>query len=217
VISRAGATKARVTITECSMNHDNKSFILQASTDGLNTSVIAPALSDPMTSVKYRLIIQNKCPVPDVFFKDEGGRDKTIDLNVHLCDHTGAIVTDRKVPLKVVLLYEKGHEVHSQDILRIAADIRQCVIDERGTILLRMRIEDVSKNHQKQRFRIKIMPDTFQFPFNNDISADCCDPIEVRSKPKKKHGMDSSFDAPTFKRRPFPHLGTEYAVYIRID
>ena len=65
------------------------------------------------------------------------------------------------------------------------------------------RIEDVSKNHQRQRFSIKIAPDTFNYPLNNDISADVCDPIEVRSKPKKKKDRRSgeSTSLPAFKRR----------------
>lgn len=121
------------------MDHDNKSFIIQVSSSPLNNSPILSAYSDPMTCVRYRLVIQNRCPVPDVFFKDEGGRDKTIDINTHLVDHLNNLITDRKVPLKITLLYEKGHEVYNQDILKIAADMRQCTIDENGMILLRLR------------------------------------------------------------------------------
>ena len=45
-----------------------------------------------------------------------------------------------------------------------------------------MRINDVSKNHQRQRFRILVAPDTAQDPLLHDISSDSTPPVEVKSK-----------------------------------
>ena len=45
-----------------------------------------------------------------------------------------------------------------------------------------MRINDVSKNHQRQRFRILVTPDTGQDPLLHDVGADATQAIEVKSK-----------------------------------
>lgn len=61
-----------------------------------------------------------------------------------------------------------------------------CVcVDDKGQASLRLRIDDVSKNHQKQSFVIQIAPDTNSHPLNNDISPDECSALEVRSKRNK--------------------------------
>lgn len=158
-----------------------------------------------------RLVIQNNS-LPDVWFKDEGGRDKCIELNICLKDHNDDTIVERKVPLKVFLLYADGNRVLKQEILKISPDSKLhlgkylylglvfCVdlhvtlsffvswfrfADDRGQASLRLRIDDVSKNHQKQSFLIQIAPDTNSHPLNNDISPDECTPLEVRSKRNK--------------------------------
>jgi hypothetical protein len=45
-------------------------------------------------------------------------------------------------------------------------------IDETGTADIRLRIEDVSKNHQGQSFKIRVGPNTKHSPINSDISPD---------------------------------------------
>ena len=60
-----------------------------------------------------------------------------------------------------------------------------------------MRIDDVSKNHQKQPFVIQIAPDTKTQPLNNDISPDECSAVEVRSKRNKsKRPRDEDITSP---------------------
>jgi hypothetical protein len=68
-----------------------------------------------------RLVIANNS-LPDVWFKDEGGRDKCIELNIALRDHNDDVIVERKVPLKVVLLYADGNVVLKQEILKISPD-----------------------------------------------------------------------------------------------
>ena len=73
-----------------------------------------------------------------------------------------------------------------------------CVTDDKGQASLRLRIDDVSKNHQKQAFMIQIAPDTNSHPLNNDISPDECSALEVRSKrnkTKRPRDEDSSSTA----------------------
>lgn len=68
---------------------------------------------------------------------------------VHLLGSTGEEVKSRRVPLRLVLMYENMHRVHNQEILKLSPDSK-LVIDEHGKATLRVRIEEVSKNHQKQ-------------------------------------------------------------------
>lgn len=46
-------------------------------------------------------------------------------------------------------MYENMHRVHNQEILKLSPDSK-LNIDEQGKATLRVRIEEVSKNHQKQ-------------------------------------------------------------------
>lgn len=55
----------------------------------------------------------------------------------------------RRVPLRLVLMYDNMHRVQNQEILKLSPDSK-LVIDEHGKATLRVRIEEVSKNHQKQ-------------------------------------------------------------------
>ena len=122
-----------------------------------------------MTVIKQRLKFATD---PDkLWFKDEGGRDKCIELSVNLVDHAGRPVQGRDVPLKVTLLYESGIAVVDQGILKAATDCTKAV-GQSGSAVLRLRIEDVSKNHQNQAFVIKVEPDTGYSPLDFDISSD---------------------------------------------
>lgn len=68
---------------------------------------------------------------------------------MHLLGSSGEEVQSRRVPLRLVLMYENMHKVHNQEILKLSPDSK-LVIDEHGKATLRVRIEEVSKNHQKQ-------------------------------------------------------------------
>ena len=46
-----------------------------------------------------------------------------------------------------------------------------CKVDKNGKVSLRIRIEEVSKNHQKQAFCVKLRPDP-DFPANMDVSTE---------------------------------------------
>jgi hypothetical protein len=197
-ISKTGTATIRVRLTALSMRYENKKFIIYASIDNTSGPYVSPAVSEPMLCIRYRLKILEDS-IPDIWYKDEGGRDKCIDLTVQLQDQNQELIVSRKVPLRVTLLYESGHHVLKQDILKINPE-NKLMIDETGKALLRLRIEDVSKNHQKQLFTVQIVPDTVQHPLNNDISPDCCRPLEVRSKRNKRtrepstSALDSKLD-----------------------
>lgn len=136
--------------------------------------------------IRYRLRIRADSQPPPIWYKDEGGRDKCIEVFVDLVDGAGERVSGEEIPVKVSLLYEDYLPVTKQDILRLSSDSKQ-VVDGSGTAALRLRIEDVSKNHQSKGFVIKVGPDTQHSPLNSDISPDISTPISVRSKRNRRN------------------------------
>ncbi len=85
------------------------------------------------------------------WYKDERGGKHYVKLHLSLLDHCGKPVLCRAVPLRAVLLYEDRNEVENQEILKAPPKHeKEAVIDEKGVVQLILRIEDVSKNHQKK-------------------------------------------------------------------
>jgi len=179
-IAKTGTATVQMQIANLSMHYENRKFVLHASCEGGDGSYITPAVSEPMLAIRYRLTIEEH-NIRGTWYKDEGGKDKCIDLHLGLRDSNNELIVARKVPLRVSLLYESGMKVLRQEILKINPD-NKLLIDETGKALLRLRIEDVSKNHQKQSFIIQVSPDTGKHPLNSDISPAASIPIEVRSK-----------------------------------
>jgi hypothetical protein len=181
-----------VRVKDVSMNYDNRPMLLKVAAVGpkgraaASTSFsIAPVVSDPMTIIRHRLRIRSETQPPTVWYKDEGGRDKCMEVMVELVDSEGRRVHGQEVPLKVSLLYEDLHTVSKQDILKLSSDSRQA-IDHTGTATLRLRIEDVSKNHQSKGFVVKVGPDVQHAPLNADISPDISTSVSVRSKRNRR-------------------------------
>lgn len=100
-------------------------------------------------------------------------------------------------------------EVKNQSILKMPTDSIPKV-DKFGRVNIKVRIEEVSKNHQKQAFVIKIAPDTLYNMENADISPDISSSITVLSKRNKRRpkrdGLDD--DSP---EGPTPVQGMPYA------
>lgn len=133
-----------------------------------------------MFVVLHRLVITS--PAPSLWYKDQGGKENCIDLPVSLIDSNGNLVKSRRVPLKLTMYYESGVIVPRQDFLKIMS---QTSIGETGEVKIRVRIEEVSRGHQKQNFVIRVSPDTVRYPLNNDISSVDSTPIDVMSKPRQ--------------------------------
>lgn len=191
-INDEGICRIQVRISECSMAHGNRNFYIQVSPQKLpelGPLSIAPVQTSEMTVIQHRLVIQEN--LPELWFKDEGGRDKCMVLPVHLIDEKNERVGNRPVPLRVTLLYENGHKVLKQDILKMSPD-SQRTIDGQGKAVLKLRIEDVSKNHQGQAFRLKVEADTAQSPMNFDVAYDLSSIISVRSKRNKRRPQKTS-------------------------
>jgi hypothetical protein len=122
---------------------------------------------------------------PDVWFKDEGGREKCMTISLVLDPAPGRRLEDRVIPLQVRLLYENGNEVANQNILRLFPDMRPNMMN--GRVTISFRIDDVSKNHQGQSFSVEIAPqrqDTSSM--FQDISPIITNVIAIRSKRNKR-------------------------------
>ncbi|DBA02424.1 TPA: hypothetical protein N0F65_008638 [Lagenidium giganteum] len=185
VMNADGICKLRVRISECSMALGNRKFVIHisAAKQGSSDFTIVPAVTSEMTVIQHRLMIQEN--LPELWYKDEGGRDKCMTLPIFLVNEKNERVGSRPVPLRVTLLYENEHPVLKQDILKMSPDCQR-TIDSSGKALLKLRIEDVSKNHQGQAFRLKVEPDTAQSPMHFDVAYDLSSTISVRSKRNKR-------------------------------
>ncbi|RLN52713.1 hypothetical protein BBJ29_002790 [Phytophthora kernoviae] len=191
VMNGDGICKLRMSISECSMALGNRKFVIHisaASTKDVNQNV-APAVTSEMTVIQHRLLIQEK--LPELWYKDEGGRDKCMTLPIFLVNAKNERVGNRPVPLRVTLLYENEHPVLKQDILKMSPDCQR-TIDSTGKAVLKLRIEDVSKNHQGQAFRLKVEADTAQSPLNFDVAYDLSSSISVRSKRNKRRPVKTA-------------------------
>jgi len=127
----------------------------------------------------------------DIWYKDEGGRDKCMQVQVGLMNHKNEFVQSRRVQLKLTLMYESndGDVAHSivmkQDILNVFGAPRHFIDTETAKTFLRFRIEDVSKNHQGQGFIVQIKADTSKGT-NDDIAPSFTPSVSVRSKRNKR-------------------------------
>jgi hypothetical protein len=188
IIQGDGICKLRLRISECSMAMGNRKFVvhISAAKNAGSDLTVVPAVTTEMTVIQHRLMIQEN--LPDLWYKDEGGRDKCMTLPIFLVNEKGERVQNRQVPLRVTLLYESEHPVLKQDILKMSPDCQR-LIDNSGRALLKLRIEDVSKNHQGQAFRLKVEADTAQSPMNFDVAYDLSSTISVRSKRNKRRPL----------------------------
>jgi hypothetical protein len=184
VVGESGMLKLRVKFSENSMAHGNKKFCLSISS--LNSShlgIVMPFTTSGITVIRHRLVIQNT--LPELWYKDEGGQNKCMTLTVHMLDSTGRCVKGTNVPLKVTLCYENKQQVTDQAILK---DMKEAPlpIGTDGIAQLKLRIEDVSKNHQNRNFCVKVEADTQQCPMNFDIACDYSSFVQIRSKRNKR-------------------------------
>ncbi len=138
-------------------------------------------MTDPIRLVSYKLNVE---PIDweDVWYKDEGGRDKCMTVQVELRKADGSVVIGRQVPLQLLLVYADAHftPLHNQNLLHIFGGTQhQCINAESGKSVIRFRIHDVSKNHQGQDFILQISADATQW---SDVAPGYTPAVSVRSK-----------------------------------
>ncbi|CAH0479020.1 unnamed protein product [Peronospora belbahrii] len=159
---------------------DGRNFCLEV---GSTDATIESILSTSVNIVKEKLKVVTQ-PL-DVWFKDEGGREKCMTVALTLIPAPGAYLEDRVVPLDVRLLYESGNTVLNQSILRLFPDMRPNMIH--GHVTISFRIDDVSKNHQGQSFVLEIGPEQQDgSSMFQDIAPTRTSAIAIRSKRNKR-------------------------------
>ena len=134
---------------------------------------------------KLNIVTSSDWPDP-VWYKDEGGRDKCMEVTVHIIDKESQRLHE-SVPLRIELCYEakpsgRPLAVLDQDILRLLGSSRILELDSTGQTKLRFRVEDVSKNHQGQNFVLKIQPKAEIA----DIAPAWTPAVAIRSKRNKR-------------------------------
>jgi hypothetical protein len=152
---RMGKVKCRVSGCE-----PGASFQIHVSARGGRG--ITPVVTNTMHAVKAKLFVTVEQSWGDVWYKDEGGRDKCLEVLVSARDKADDLLCEA-IPLQLTLCYAGAVpvEVSNQEVLRIIGSDRKMHIDKQtGTTKIRFRIEDVSKNHQGQDFVLKIQADT---------------------------------------------------------
>ncbi|EQC33950.1 hypothetical protein, variant [Saprolegnia diclina VS20] len=146
-------------------------------------------LTSPFSIVKEKLVVSEQ--PPDVWFKDEGGKDKKICVQVNVQAAPGHSVIDRVIPLTLQLLYDSGEPVPNASVpsVNTAASILKLYPDlpphiTNGHVKLEFRIEDVSKNHQNHCFLLRIAPQSSNV--YEDLAAVDTQPVAIRSKRNKR-------------------------------
>lgn len=187
----------RIEASECKINSHDAPQI---------TTSIEPVSTPLFTVVKHALRITAQ--PPPRWYKDEGGRDNCMVLSCDLIDHLQHTVTTRNVPLSVKLCYasdiptsDTGEEddhsaVKNQSILKFSTESMSPAIDSTGTVTIRLRIEQVSKNHQGQSFILRISPDVSADQSLGDIAPISTNPVQVLSKRNKKRRITSDDHTP---------------------
>lgn len=204
IIGKTGTATIRVTLKKLSMTVGNKKFKLLVSASTVKEFYVKPVSSPLLTCVLYKLRVTEENTSQFIWFKDEGGREKCIELHVSLRDAAGEIVRRRKVKLRMTLCYSSGVEVsrEAQKILTMPEHFSKIISEDTGETDISYRINEVSKGHQSQAFRVLISPDVSTSPMNADIAPCSSTPVEVRSKrnnTSSKRGRDTAmcnvFDA----------------------
>ena len=203
VIAGDGSASLRMRLVQASMLHSNRAFFVEFAVDAAAKTKygdIESCRSTHFHVVRHRLRVVEQ--PPPHWYKDEGGRDKSISLSAMLIDEDDNIVKGREVPIHLQLLYEnadadKAVLVKAQSILKSMIDVQPRIDPATGRCIIKIRIEEVSKNHQKQAFCIRFAPDTAYDPAAHDVAPAMSTPITIlskRNKRKKKDGTWSHSD-----------------------
>jgi len=167
---------------ESSLLHGNRKFRLRARPKNKYSSFL-PAVTEPILVIKYKLNVINS--LPEQFFKDQGGRDKSMQLKVKLTDVRGKCVRlQRSMPLIVQLCYEKTRQPvpNQAEILKLMGGSTPQIRTNGRTEIL-FRIEEVSSRHQRNKFVLCIAPDVERCPLNGNVLAVYSSGVTILSKP----------------------------------
>lgn len=197
---KKSSLKSKPTVVKCKITSGvSKRKITQYSISFATTSMTPASLINkvslgsvsPIQIVKQKIVVDTAKWL-SVWFKDEGGKENGMEASISLRDADGNIVRNRKIPLKVSLLYddELQTKVMKQDtLLRILGISSNHIDPDSGKCPIYFRIEDVSKNHQGQDFKLEIAPDSSDIV---DIARTFTPSVSIRSKRNKRKSSGNS-------------------------
>jgi hypothetical protein len=143
----------------------------------------------PINIVDYKIRVTMDDDWEPIWYKDEGGRDKSMEVFVAIYDKEGQIKTGEQIPLQPILCYKVDDgppiKVANQDVLRTLGSTKIYIDKDTGRARIRFRVEDVSKNHQGQDFVLQVGPDSSSKGFK-DVAPAYTPAVNVRSKRNKR-------------------------------
>jgi hypothetical protein len=150
---------------------------------------IAGTATRPINIVNYKIRVTMDDDWEPIWYKDEGGRDKSMEVFVAIYDKEGQIKTGEQIPLQPKLCYKADdgppNGVANQDVLRTLGSAKIFIDKDTGRARIRFRVEDVSKNHQGQDFVLQVGPDSSSKGFR-DVAPAYTPAVNVRSKRNKR-------------------------------
>jgi hypothetical protein len=155
---------------------------------------ILPASTHQVNVVNYKINISLNEDWEAVWYKDEGGRDKCMTVYVVLLNKDGSPYIGEQVPLELTLCYDSNYQpvkVSKQDILRVLGSLTPTTDKKTGKATLKFRIDDVSKNHQGQDFRLEVAPGPSGKGYHH-VAPAYTPAVSVRSKRNKRQRTDAS-------------------------
>jgi len=162
---------------------------------------VKSASTRPVKMVNYKIRVTVDEEWESVWYKDEGGRDKSMEVFVAIYDKDGQLKTGEHIPLEPVLCYKVDDEdvtpskVANQEILRTLGSSKILIDKDTGRGQIRYRVEEVSKNHQGKNFILQLGPD-HNVKGYKDIAAAFTPAVNVRSKRNKRSRGPSSSSLP---------------------
>ncbi len=151
----------------------------------------------PITLVNHKIRVEIDSEWENVWYKDEGGRDKSMVVVASLCNRDGEILKGEEIPLQLGLYYNNEDnppiKVMKQDILRAIGAPKPVIDSSTGRAIIRFRVEDVSKNHQGQDFKIEVAAPSKGF---KNVAPGFSPAVNVRSKRNKRQRSNMSSTRP---------------------
>ena len=194
--NRKQTLKCNIVPNEVRRDKASVYFIQLSLKDSSSASAdIMPATSCQIKVVNYKINVTVTDEWEPMFYKDEGGRDKCMTIEAVLLNRDRTLYIGEPVPLQTTLYYDNGDKapvrVGRQEIFRVLGPLKSITDRRSGKATIKFRIDDVSKNHQGQDFRVQVAADSKSKGFL-DIAPDFSPPVSIRSKRNKRQRLGST-------------------------
>lgn len=190
---RKRSLRCKISPKQVRRDKANAYFIQLAPREGSGPLDIMPATSGKVSVVNYKINISVTDEWEPIWYKDEGGRDKCMTIEAVLLNREGTLSVGSAVPLQMTLFYDHADQpvkVGRQNIFRVMGPLITKTDVQSGGATLKFRIDDVSKNHQGQDFRVEVAPDPKAKGFM-DVAPGFSPAVSIRSKRNKRQRLGS--------------------------